>query len=215
MRGRHWLEGRMRGQCLASDSTVSLTGQPRLLSSTMKAYVVQFWLLTQRQALWWEDLHMIDGKSAQGMMCRPPLPSQAEPGSVPATSSNLGLAWGPEHGLIHLHSNSESWHAGQTGWLLGLLIKVCASHSARLFATPWTAAHQSPLSMGFSRQGYWNGLWFPSPIWIKEVPVYPIDHWHVRTNDACTHMLSHTCKSISLLQEPPLSRISPYWLNQF
>ena len=130
MRGRHWLEGRMRGQCLASDSTVSLTGRPRLLSSTMKAYVVQFWLLTQRQALWWEDLHMIDGKSAQGMMCRPPLPSQAEPGSVPATSSNLGLAWGPEHGLIHLHSNSESWHAGQTGWLLGLLIKVCASHSA-------------------------------------------------------------------------------------
>ena len=28
----------------------------------------------------------------------------------------------------------------------------------RLFATPWTVAHQAPLSMGFSRQGYWSGL---------------------------------------------------------
>ena len=34
---------------------------------------------------------------------------------------------------------------------------------ARLFATPWTAAHQAPLSMRFSRQGYWSGLPFPSP----------------------------------------------------
>ena len=29
--------------------------------------------------------------------------------------------------------------------------------------TPWTAAHQAPLSMGFSRQEYWSGLPFPSP----------------------------------------------------
>ena len=31
-----------------------------------------------------------------------------------------------------------------------------------LFATPWTVAHQAPLSMGFSRQEYWSGLPFPS-----------------------------------------------------
>ena len=28
---------------------------------------------------------------------------------------------------------------------------------------PWTAAHQVPPSMGFSRQEYWSGLSFPSP----------------------------------------------------
>ena len=33
----------------------------------------------------------------------------------------------------------------------------------RLCVTPWTAAHQAPLSMGFSRQEYWSGLPFPSP----------------------------------------------------
>ena len=33
----------------------------------------------------------------------------------------------------------------------------------RLFGTPWTVTHQSPLSMGFSRQEHWSGLPFPSP----------------------------------------------------
>ena len=28
----------------------------------------------------------------------------------------------------------------------------------RLLATPWTAAHQAPPSMGFSRQEYWSGV---------------------------------------------------------
>ena len=38
---------------------------------------------------------------------------------------------------------------------------VCWSLShVRLFATPWTAAHQAPLSMGSSRQEYWSGLPF-------------------------------------------------------
>ena len=33
----------------------------------------------------------------------------------------------------------------------------------QLFATPWTVAHQAPLSMEFFRQEYWSGLSFPSP----------------------------------------------------
>ena len=33
----------------------------------------------------------------------------------------------------------------------------------RLFATPWTVAHQAPLPMEFSMQEYWSGLPFPSP----------------------------------------------------
>ena len=32
-----------------------------------------------------------------------------------------------------------------------------------LFATPWTVAHQAPLSMGFSRQEYWSELLCPPP----------------------------------------------------
>ena len=32
-----------------------------------------------------------------------------------------------------------------------------------LFPTPWTVAHQAPLSIEFSRPEYWSGLPFPSP----------------------------------------------------
>ena len=35
------------------------------------------------------------------------------------------------------------------------------AESCPLFATPWTAAHQAPPSMGFSRQEYWSGLPLP------------------------------------------------------
>ena len=34
----------------------------------------------------------------------------------------------------------------------------------RLCVTPETAAHQAPLSLGFSRQEHWSGLPFPSPM---------------------------------------------------
>ena len=33
----------------------------------------------------------------------------------------------------------------------------------RFWDPPWTVAHQAPLSTGFSRQEYWNGVPFPSP----------------------------------------------------
>ena len=40
----------------------------------------------------------------------------------------------------------------------GLVDKLCPT-----LVTPLTVTCQSPLSLGFSRQGYWNGLPFPSP----------------------------------------------------
>ena len=44
----------------------------------------------------------------------------------------------------------------------------------RLFATPWTVAHQAPPSMGFSRQEYRSGLPFPSP---GDLPDPGIEPW--------------------------------------
>ena len=37
-------------------------------------------------------------------------------------------------------------------------VKMKSLSRVRLFATPWTAAHQAPPSMGFSRQEYWSGV---------------------------------------------------------
>ena len=42
-------------------------------------------------------------------------------------------------------------------------VKVKSLSRVRLFATPWTVAHQVPPSMGFSRQEYWSGLPVPFP----------------------------------------------------
>ena len=42
-------------------------------------------------------------------------------------------------------------------------VKVKSLSCVRLFASPWTVAYQAPLSMGYSRQEYWNGLPFPPP----------------------------------------------------
>ena len=55
---------------------------------------------------------------------------------------------------------------GQCSVLLLLLL----SHFSRvrLCATPETAAHQAPPSLGFSRQDYWSGLPFPSPMHESE-----------------------------------------------
>ena len=43
----------------------------------------------------------------------------------------------------------------------------------QLFATPWTVAHQAPLSMGFSRPEYWSGLPFPSPTDLPNPGIEP------------------------------------------
>ena len=43
----------------------------------------------------------------------------------------------------------------------------------QLFATLWTAARQAPLSMGFSRQGYWSGLPCPPPGNVPDPGIEP------------------------------------------
>src|SRR5574337_716322 len=50
----------------------------------------------------------------------------------------------------------------------GLVGKSCPT-----LATPWTVAHQAPLSMGFSRQEYWSGLPFPSPSVLPNSGIEP------------------------------------------
>ena len=42
-------------------------------------------------------------------------------------------------------------------------VKVKSLSRVQLLTTPWTVAHQAPLSMGFSRQEYWSGVPLPSP----------------------------------------------------
>ena len=53
------------------------------------------------------------------------------------------------------------------------LVHVCVLSHAQVFATPWTAARQAPLSMGFSRQEYWSGLPFSPPWDLPNLGIEP------------------------------------------
>ena len=64
---------------------------------------------------------------------------------------------------------SKGKRAVWVSWREGKWSEVKLLSRVRLFATPWTAAHQAPPSMGFSRQEYWSGL--PFPLMRGQIPL--------------------------------------------
>ena len=54
-------------------------------------------------------------------------------------------------------------------------VKVKLLSCVQLLATPWTAAHQAPPSMGFSRQEYWSGVPLP---WLSWSVLWLFDSLH-------------------------------------
>ena len=72
-----------------------------------------------------------------------------------------------------LYRAVEEDNLGQLGWGWGRrnldyltyieLACFLVAQSCLTLATPWTAAHQAPPSLGFSRQKHWSGLPVPSP----------------------------------------------------
>ena len=63
-----------------------------------------------------------------------------------------------------LQARTLEWAAISFSSVWKWKVKVKLLSRVRLLATPWTAAYQAPLSMGFSRQEYWSGVPLPSPI---------------------------------------------------
>ena len=83
----------------------------------------------------------------------------------------------PNHKFILLQMIISKWNC----WVAVGCVCVCVcmlhmlSRFSRvwLFVTPWTVAHQAPLSLGFSRQEYWSGLPFPSPGDLSDPGIEP------------------------------------------
>ena len=66
-------------------------------------------------------------------------------------------------------------------------------------ATPGTVAHQAPLSVRFSRQEYWSGLPFPSPVELPDPRIEPG---------------SPALQADALTSEPP-GKLHPSWVTIF
>ena len=70
--------------------------------------------------------------------------------------------------LQKMVKDREAWHVA--------VLMLSRFSRVRLCVTPQTAAHQAPLSLGFSRQEYWSGLPFPSPVHARMLSCFS----HVR-----------------------------------
>ena len=76
--------------------------------------------------------------------------------------------WASINSCLH-NTEVTKWGFSAPSPLDFLLAKLLSHFSrVRLCATPWTAAHQAPFSLEFSRQEHWSGLPFPSPVHESE-----------------------------------------------
>ena len=95
----------------------------------------------------WAQLHWT---AFDPMDCSPP------GSSLPGILQGRILEW-----VAISFSNAGKWK-----------VKVKSLSRIRLLATPWTAAYQTPPSVGFSRQEFWSGVPLPSP-WNIGVFFFP------------------------------------------
>ena len=77
-----------------------------------------------------------------------------QPTSSPARWGDVGVMW---------HGQGPDFTSARDGDTILLLWMLRHSSHVRLLVTSWTVAHQTPLSVEFSRQECWSGLSFPSP----------------------------------------------------
>ena len=81
-----------------------------------------------------------------------------------------GSPWGsPVPGI--LQARTLEWVAISFSNAWKWKVKVKSLSLVRLLVTPWTAAHQAPPCMGFSRQEYWSGVPLPSPSIVLETGI--------------------------------------------
>ena len=153
-----------------------------------------------------------------------------------SASSSLS-SWSLCEGLV-LSSLNMWWDSpvksaapGLSSWEdISLLLMLLGRFSrVRLYVTPWTAAHQAPPSLGFSRQEHWSGLPFPSPMHESESEVtqscptlpdpmncrllHPWDFPGKSTGVGCHRLLHFITNSIYLLARGLLRFYISFWVR--
>ena len=139
-------------------------------------------ILTSSAAAWYGTAH-IPGTSPyqpvpRGAVAHMPLTSMPalscawhalSPSSFPTrlpldlwTGSNVISSVQPSSALLYLSLSPSTVDFCTLHMCVCVCVQSCFSH-VWLFVTPWTIAHQTPLSLGFSRQEYWSGLPCPPP----------------------------------------------------
>ena len=106
-------------------------------------------------------------------------------------------------------------------WQLDLLLLLSGFSRVRLCVTPQTAAHQAPLSLGFSRQEYWSGLPFPSPVGPRDLIIFRFNFMILQGHfTECAGYLYHLIVRCTLAGPPfngtkIISELKPISLQSF
>ena len=121
---------------------------PFLFHEKQKAHYIE-----HKQKLWNKPVSLVLAAAAAAKLLQscPPLCNPIDGSPLGSSVHRIFQAWVLEWVAI---SFSSAWK-----WK----VKVKSLSRIRLLATPWTAAYQAPLSIGFSRQEYWSGVPLPSP----------------------------------------------------
>ena len=105
--------------------------------------------------MWYTHVHIqwnIAAAAAAKSLQSCPTPCDPRDGSPPGS---------PIPGI--LQARTREWVAISFSNAWTWKVKVKSLSHVWLLATPWTAAYQAPLFMGFARQEYWSGVPLPSP----------------------------------------------------
>ena len=106
------------------------------------------------------------GKIKRGRGCQRMRWLNSNTDSVDMNLSKLQRQWRTgKPGMLQAMGWQRDRYNLETEQNQGLFITDCLCSPSRVWlcATPWTVAHQTPLSTEFSRQEYWSRLPFPPP----------------------------------------------------
>ena len=127
----------------------------------------------------------------------------------------LCLEWGPWKDFQRQGCWQSTIAQPELGGCKVACVHALSLRDVWLFETPWTVAHQAPLSMGFSRQEYWNKLPFPAPGDLPNSGIKPhllsLLHWqkdslplsHLQTTTERSHMLPLNIAHATIKTEDP------------
>ena len=139
------IHGRSGSNDLVYAKVILLQFTENLLST--RASLMAQTVKTRVRSLSWEDL-LQKGVTTHSNILAWRIPGTEKPDGLQSMGSwRVGHDWATNTFTLTKYQQSA--------------MHLTLSHSlsrVQLFATPWTVAHQTPLSMGFSRREYWSGL---------------------------------------------------------
>ena len=93
--------------------------------------------------------------------------------------TDSGPSGSPIPGILQARTLERVAISFSNAWKWKVKVKVNSLSHVWPLATPWTAAHQAPPSVGFSRQEYWSGVPLPSPKQsIHSMKFLSSDQWY-------------------------------------